>query len=138
MRWQEAAPGLERAMRVQRPRADSEGRVYLRAKSRLDGVKKKGHPAFVVGGREALYAGEAMSSFYYNDTVSFSRVIAASRVERAVETQTFLDICEDEGLWVRLYDEWTVGERSNCFIGAESKSLRGAYLNYHKQKEASE
>jgi len=140
MRWQEAAPGLERAKCVQRPMKHSlvgaHGDYVLAAHSEGSGAR--------------VFIGEAMESeipgsihylirFDYAETLPDHRIIAASRVERAVETQTFLDICDDEGLSaVRHRSLWGVANAEMLVLTKSSKSLRGAYLNYHKEMEVTQ
>lgn len=132
MRWQEAKPGIERAACVMRPMKDDSGIIgkYIRA-------EQSGYvhgKAVVVAGRAPVKAC-GLLGFVYDDDQPQSRIISAPRVESAVETQTFLDICEDEGLCVtRFNGRWYASGDSSG--GVPSKSLRGAYLNYHAEVQS--
>lgn len=134
MRWQEAKPGIERAACVMRPMRPIEGRIaaYVRAHKQDDG--QYAIPTFRAS--RVLFEGNPVPSpgvlFRVNDNPRRSRIISALRVEYAVETQTFLDICADERLYVTFYEGvWCVGAEYK-----PSKSLRGAYLNYHAEVQS--
>ena len=148
MRWQEAAPGLERAKCVQapmEPRAHAHA-DYIRASHRELTDNTSAHSVigshlfdFQMDGGDGDPDGINAVLFRSNDDHPRSRIISAARVERAVEMQTFLDICWDEGLSVMAYapDEIIVIDFGDDEIGfgqtegRHAKSLRGAYLNYH-------
>lgn len=131
MRWQEAKPGIERAACVMRPMKPRKGRTaaYVRAHRQTGGQ-------YAIIGRvlspRIFDSSDGTRGFFFSaqDSHDRSRIISAPRVESAVETQTFLDICEDEDMLVtRFCGRWHVSGVDAAMVSA--KSLRGAYLNYH-------
>jgi hypothetical protein len=139
MRWQEAAPGLERAKCVMAP-------------FKLDGTNPDlGHCDYVRMLHATRYGGTYKTFGYdpetdldirgrrsvlltVDDSHTRTRIISAERVESAVEVATFFDICADEGMFSLRYPDgfWVVGHLPFGVREGKAKTLRGAYLNYHK------
>lgn len=138
MRWQESTPGIERAKCVMRWRSNpyASPAVFIRAFKVDGGIVYPGNLWCPTCKRPPRTYFSERNQLRYPDDYPAARTISGERVERAVETQTFLDVCADEGLAVTRYgvgsgekDEWQVQGPSYC--GLVSQSLRGAYMNYH-------
>lgn len=115
------------------PHKEQDGWVYIRV--------KKGRPKirYNRSSREA-YVGVVgcIGPLFYDDTLRGSRVISSRRVERAVETDDFLRLCQQEGLTAMLgglSGKWMVYDSH----GAEDhmgwgKTLREAYYRHRAMR----
>lgn len=136
--WRDKKPGLERANAVMKPWPNPypAPRVFVAAFNLgRDGVRFPGNlPCPICEAVPRRFFSER-NQLRYPDQYPASRIISADRAERAVETQTFLEICEEEELWLGFSDgRWQVLTGDSDLDGPESKTLRGAYVSYHLKK----
>lgn len=138
--WRDKKPGLDRANAVMKPRPNPMPypRVYA-------AVYKVNRWFLFPGNLPCPTCGkgtdhdriELGDQVFYTDQYPASRIISADRAERGVETQTFLEICDDEELWTgHSGGRWQILTGDSALDGPESKTLRGAYVAYHLKKGA--
>lgn len=127
-RWMALKPGLERAGVVLRPHATT-GDAYIRVAKYKGWLALPGRVAKTFGGAIGL---PIVAVSYDDHLATNSRMASAARTERALETDDFLAILDDEGLWVSRSDgKWQVLTGDTGTDGPVSRTLRGAYVGYH-------
>lgn len=111
------------------PHKEQDGWAYIRV--------PKGWPKgrYNRSSREA-YAGcgiGCVGPVFYDDTLPGSRVISSRRVERAVETDDFLQLCQQEGLTVTRVarnGSWCVYSLNPAGPVSTGSTLREAYYRH--------
>lgn len=114
------------------PHKEQDGWVYIRV--------KKGRPKirYNRSSREA-YVGVVgcIGPLFYDDTLRGSRVISSRRVERAVETDDFLRLCQQEGLTVTRVardGSWCVYSLNPAGPVSTGSTLREAYYRHRAMR----
>lgn len=133
--WHGKSPGIERAQAVMRPQPQRDenwhGDYVHTSHSQESGLYS------VPGTHITSMVNETFGfvTFAADDSFPDTRIISADRVEPAVETATFLDICNAEGVCALSRGtaaSWLVysPDDMNRPSGVAA-SLRGAYVAYH-------
>ncbi len=136
--WRDKKPGLDRANAVMKPWSDPMPypRVYAAVYKVNRWLLFPGNLPCPTCGKGTHHDRiEMADQVFYKDQYPASRIISADRAERAVETQTFFDICDDESLWVgHSGGKFQILTGDSALDGPESKTLRGAYVSYHLKR----